>query len=494
MSELKKGPKKQQAKVTRVSPLMNKVRGQSQGKTKNGVDLIAEAKRSRVDKAIELVISAETLSFLQRTLIDKYSELITQCMISQDSELPADGKRELRKDAKNPHDLLRYYISVECKPHFNKMYSVEENIDYIHDEIVGTGFIERLIVEHPEITDIDWDATHLRAVSNDKEEVHRGEDIGFDEQAALRLVNRFTIMNKVDINQTSPLFNGTMGNMRMSATHSSVSPYGLTFSLRVTRPRLVLNEASWKKQNFAPMFVLDWFKSLVYARSNIVISGETGSGKTELQKFILGFAKPDHKFYLIEDVNESHLKELYPDRIINSTLTNTRISISDQVAQALRNYPQYIIVSETRGGEAYEMLQAVLSGHTLVTTLHAKDAAAIPRRFVNMCLASGRAVSEKMLTDDIYSYFDFGVHLKVAFVNGVKTRYLHELVEFNSDGSTTTIFRQTCIDGKFKILALNDFSDEIYLRVAEAGKTLFAGDRLKKQLMGDRHVGVDTKR
>ena len=113
---------------------------------------------------------------------------------------------------------------------------------------------------------------------------------------------------------------------------------------------------------------------------------------------------------MIEDVQETHAKELFPDKDIFSWITTPKKAISDLVKASLRNNPRWIIVSETRGSEAYEILQAVLSGHYVVTTLHAVNARAIPRRFVNMC-ASGFKINENAVEEDINRYFDFGVHI-----------------------------------------------------------------------------------
>lgn len=460
----------------------NVIKNVTKKKRTKSQEKIAEViQQSSLDKAVETMIDKESMNYITTDLTNKNATLIMECMIEQDTEVTDPDERKYSNKSKNPHDRLRAVIAENYKSYFNKQFSKNQNVEYIHDELVGAGFVERLLMEDPSITDIEWDANHLRVVSNDEVNMVNGTDIGFDEKSANRLVQRFVIANGTDINQNQPMFNGTYSNMRMSATHKAVSPYGMTFSLRLTRPKLALNEKTWRENSFAPEFVRKWFMRLVYARSNIVIAGETGSGKTEFQKYILGFANPRDKFYLIEDVAESHLKELYPDRLINSTLTSSRVTISDQIKQALRNNPEYIIVSETRGEEAFEMLQAALSSHTIITTVHAKDCRAIPRRFINMCL-SGYDVSEEMLTNDIYNYFDFGVHLKAMVYKGKKIRYLSEMVEYYPDGSAVTLFKQIFMNGVFKIVEIGDFSDEIKMRLAEHGLTIKAGKALRDEL------------
>ncbi|WP_208443852.1 ATPase, T2SS/T4P/T4SS family, partial [Pantoea agglomerans] len=140
-------------------------------------------------------------------------------------------------------------------------------------------------------------------------------------------------------------------------------------SLRVSRPRLALRKDNFIE--FAPEFMYEFFEKFIKLRTNIVISGETGTGKTEFQKLLASFIDFKYKIVLIEDTAETFLKEMFPDKDILSWLTSADVTITDLIKAALRNNPRWILVTETRGKEAYEMIQAVLSGHHVVTSLHA---------------------------------------------------------------------------------------------------------------------------
>lgn len=449
-------PKKQSLLTKRVPGEVNNPHKPSKAEA-----ILSEGEKMVLEEARRL-ISEEDLAYIRNDISHRSAVLMMEAMTN-------DGAKE----------ELRKIIESRYRNKFNREYTTEENSDYIVDELVGTGLIERLIGEDETITDIEWDGDHLTVVSNDDIIVKDGEDLHITEDYVKRLIQKFVIVNKSDFNMNQALFNGMYGNMRMSATHSSTTPYGTTFSLRVSKSRLALNETNW--EGFAPMFMLEWFKVLIHSRCNIVIAGETGAGKTELQKFLLGQADPKEKFYVIEDVQESHLKELYPDRRIFSTLTNAKYSISDHVKQALRNNPEWIVVAETRSSEAYEMLQAVLSGHSIITTVHAIDARAIPHRFMNMCL-SGYDVSEKMLQEDIYRYFDFGIHIKKAKKDNRTYRYLSEMVEYNPDGTATTLFRQVFNDGNYEIKEIGSFSKGVIERVHEKGLRIYDGSELTRMV------------
>ncbi|MFP3326270.1 ATPase, T2SS/T4P/T4SS family, partial [Planococcus sp. SIMBA_160] len=77
--------------------------------------------------------------------------------------------------------------------------------------------------------------------------------------------------------------------------------------------------------------------------------------------------------------------------------------IEDLVKAALRNNPTWLLVSETRGQEAYEMMQGILTGHKIITTLHAVNARAIKSRYINM-MKMGYQINETSMLEDLSKY------------------------------------------------------------------------------------------
>jgi len=315
----------------------------------------------------------------------------------------------------------------------------KKQASYIVTAIVGTGIIEMLINANQAITDIGFNGADLTIETNDEKIRVPGALLGIDEQYIDKTIQKYARANNKEFNETLPILDGMIGNVRISAIHEVLSPSGATLSLRISRPALALNKDNF--QNFAPLYILELLEKIVKTNANIFISGETGSGKTELQKLLLSFIDAREKIVLIEDVQETHAKALFPKKDVLSWITGKNIGISDLTKAALRNNPKWIIVSESRGKEAYEMLQAILSGHNIISTLHATDALAISRRFVNMC-ASGYEVNEEMLTDDFLRYVDFGIHVERMEIDGKIIRYLSELVEYKPADLSTTVFKQ----------------------------------------------------
>jgi pilus assembly protein CpaF len=117
------------------------------------------------------------------------------------------------------------------------------------------------------------------------------------------------------------------------------------------------------------------------------------------------------------------------------------------------------------------MYQALMSGHYIVTTLHAESAAKIPRRFVGMCLSKYQ-LDEKLLMSDLVSTFDFGFHIKKVTYKGTTLRYLEEIVEFGMN-QHITLFKQIFRNGKFYISTGNQLSPAFLGRMAEKGVAEF---------------------
>lgn len=305
-------------------------------------------------------------------------------------------------------------------------------------ELVGTGRVEHLLSLNSAITDLGWNGTHLSLESNDEKVLIEGSKLGLDGLYMERLIQKYARINNKEFNESAPILDGMFGHVRLNAVHESLSPDGSTISLRITRPKLALHAGNF--DSFAPLEVLELLEKVVQAHANIFISGETGTGKTELQKLLLSFIPKREKVLMIEDVRETHAKVLFQDQDIYSWVTNKKTSISSLVSASLRNNPKWIIVSESRGAEAYEMMQAILSGHQIITTLHAVNARAIPTRFTNMC-AIGYDIDEGMLLSDFHRYVEFGIHIERLDRGGQVIRYLAEMVAYEEEGATM-IFKQ----------------------------------------------------
>lgn len=324
-------------------------------------------------------------------------------------------------------------------------YHNEEKAEYYASELSGLGIIQYLLdmskkPGHDRITDIGYDSNHHLTVETNRRKFIYGNKPGqpkITPEYIEQLVRRMAQQNGYAgdrFDASTPLFNGSndANYLRISATHKAIAPNGITLSIRVASPYLALTKKNFN--NFAPMNkVLDTynlFRILVQSHCNIMLSAETGAGKTEFQKLLVGFIPFQDRIIMVEDTNETHLPQLYPDKDIMSWLTNKDIDITALVKQSLRNNPKWLIIAETRGAEAYEMFQGVKSDHAIITTLHSISNEAVPSRFVGMCESGDFKVNEEALERDFLRYIDIGVHLTKKVFNGTVIRYADEIAEF----------------------------------------------------------------
>ena len=399
--------------------------------------------------SLKVLINPQSIRQIQETLMIHHSDKMIKAL--DDPTIKSE---------------LREIISAEWD--FNN----QQELDYILSEIVGTGFVERLL-KQSDVTDIGWNGVFLVVETPYSRITYTKDELGLKDvdEYINRLVAKYANAVGKAFNDTHPILDAAYNNVRLNAMHKTRSPDGTTISLRVVRETLAITEENFD-YCFAPLFVLDFIKSIMRSGCNLVISGITGTGKTELQKLAFSYVNPNEKIITIEDVREMHLKKLYPDNDILSWVTSTETTIAHEVAASLRNNPRWVVVSETRGAEAYEMYGALTTGQRIVTTLHADNANMIPRRFVSMCMGA-YSIDEKMLTYDILKSFNFGFHIKRVNYKGVTLRFLEEIVEFDPAGNTT-LFKQVFENGKFYCTSGAQVSEEIEAKMAEANVPVYA--------------------
>lgn len=151
----------------------------------------------------------------------------------------------------------------------------------------------------------------------------------------------------------------------------------------------------------------DW---IAHAK-NLLISGSTGSGKTALLNSLIALIPASQRVVVIEDTRELQVQT--PNHVIFEANPACRVSLRDLVRQSLRFRPDRLIVGEVRGAEAFDLLQAMNTGHQgCLGTLHANSATDAVHRLAQLVLQAGMGWTEEAIAGQIGRSIHGIVHLQ----------------------------------------------------------------------------------
>lgn len=160
--------------------------------------------------------------------------------------------------------------------------------------------------------------------------------------------------------------------------------------------------------------VLEELRSAIDRSANILISGGTSTGKTTLLNALATFLPPDDRVVLIEDTAELHLDRpnLVRFEARRAQTEVPAVTIRDLLRATLRHRPDRIIVGEVRGGEAFDLLQALNTGHAgSLATIHANSAEQALARFASCVVQSGIELPYQAVRTQIADAIDLVLHL-----------------------------------------------------------------------------------
>lgn len=179
-----------------------------------------------------------------------------------------------------------------------------------------------------------------------------------------------------DISAAEPLLNSRLPDgSRVAASLPPVAPAPV-LTIR-KHSRRAFSAADLVANGTLPPEVLDTARQVLGARGNILVAGATGSGKTTLTAALLNDLEPGERYVVIEDTAELMLEHRHQVRYEARRATPGRsaITIRDLVRHSLRHRPDRLVVGEVRGAEAWDLLQALNTGHGgAISTIHANSA------------------------------------------------------------------------------------------------------------------------
>lgn len=233
------------------------------------------------------------------------------------------------------------------------------------------------------------------------------------------------VMGKT-FNMAHPFLDAESAELRLNFVHDSIATNGIACVIRKTPAKIRLNKDKLLNEKYCTIQVHDFLIKCVEGHCNIIVSGETGSGKTELVKYLASHTKENEKIITIEDTLELHLDRIFPHRDIVAMKTNNIASYSDVLVTCMRQNPRWILLSEVRSAEAVMAVRnSISSGHNILSTIHSDKAESIPMRMYS--LLEGNQDIEQFLAS-IHRYVQVGVSVK-GYMSKELGRFQREIME-----------------------------------------------------------------
>ena len=325
------------------------------------------------------------------------------------------------------------------------------------DELLGLGPIEPLLKD-PTVTDILING--YSQVFVERYGVLEHTNVRFkDERHLLRIIQKIVSAVGRRIDESAPMVDARLADgSRVNAIVQPLALDGASMSIRKFA-RVPISMDRLVEIGSIPAQVAEVLKAVVKARRNVLISGGTGSGKTTMLNAMSAFVDNRERIVTIEDSAELQLQQEHVVRLETRPPNiegRGEITQRDLVKNALRMRPDRIIVGEVRAGEAFDMLQAMNTGHDgSMTTVHANTARDALSRVEQMIGMSGIDIPARSARAQIASAINVVIQIGRLSDGRRKLLSLSELT--GMEGEVVTMqeifrFRQTGLSPEGQVL------------------------------------------
>lgn len=306
-----------------------------------------------------------------------------------------------------------------------------------------TSFLKE-ILKDKDVTDISFNGQNIYYLHNFLG--RQKSEIELDFVKSSDFVRQIANLSERPFSLSEPILDVSFGRYRFNAIHHTIGTFHeektITFSLRMMSKELKISDETLGKE------LAELFQFAILNKMSIVIAGVSGSGKTELSKYLISKMPPNERLIIIDNINElsSGLEKIPVDLNYWIVGQEAILDLKGLIRNSLRSNPDWVIVAEARGKEMLEILNVAMSAHPTITTVHAFDSLSIIERMTNMVLMNDKSLNANDIVKDLRYHFRFFVFLKRDInEKGIVYRYISEVSISDGKSEPMTIYSS---DGK----------------------------------------------
>ena len=405
--------------------------------------------------------------FQDKKLLDSLRRNIIQSIIDNKKDISSGLEETINEEidaALSGYDLT----NIERSHIFNM----------IENEVNGYGPINELLKDK-NISEIMVNGPNEVYVEIDGKVV-RDDTVSFiNSEHIMRIISKMVQPLGKTIDNVNPMVDSRLPDgSRVNAIIPPLSLKGPILTIRKFRDSLSSIDDLLRNGTLTRDMAL-FLEACVKAKLNIIVCGGTGSGKTTILNVLSSFISEDERIITIEDAAE--LKLLQKHVITLETRTNNydskgEITMRDLVRNSLRMRPDRIIVGEVRGKEAFDMLQAMNTGHEgSLTTLHANGPVDALNRLETMVLMGDMEIPVEAIREYIKNAINIVINVERLSDGRRKITAIDEVVGIkNGEITFSKIFafeqkgltENNEVDGEF---VKYDYTPLVYEKIKSAG-------------------------
>lgn len=264
--------------------------------------------------------------------------------------------------------------------------STDKLLYYLIRDFIGYGKIDPLMKDHL-IEDISADGVNIPIYVWHRIYESMPTNVKFESEEELNsFIIRLAYLAGKNISLASPILDASLPDgSRIQLTYGSeITRRGSTFTIRRFRvDPLTISDLIAFNTLSSEMAAYLWY--IIENRASIIVAGGVASGKTTMLNCLSMFIKPEMKVVSVEDTQELNLPhENWIPSVVRAGFGQEgkagAITLFDLLKAAVRQRPDYIIVGEVRGEEAYTLFQAMATGHLGMSTIHAESVESVLQR------------------------------------------------------------------------------------------------------------------